>query len=383
MALIMPIYLVMRRTEGAIMALTKKNAIVITFLLIGMLGLAGLKLFQAQIGDRVISRVVNAKVGRDVAATLPDGLHVGLCGTSSPLPNPKRAEACNIIIAGKHMYVVDIGDAAPRNIVFMGLLPGEIDGLFLTHFHSDHINGMGPLLLMRWTGGSHSTPLPVYGPSGVDKVVAGFNAAYALDYGFRTAHHGPQIVPPSGAGAIAYSFNFQTSNANETKVVLEKDGLKVTAFRVNHGPIEPSVGYRFDYKGRSVVISGDTSKSDTLAMAAKDADLLVHEAISPKLVGMMTNALAAKHIYNTAQITRDILNYHTTPIEAAQSAKAANVQQLVLSHIAPAIPTRFFYPSFLDGARNHFSGKIIVGEDGMLFSMPAGGRDIEQIQLIE
>jgi len=348
-----------------------------------VIGIVCINLFKVTISDAVIDRVVKAKVGQDAAASLPDGLHVGLCGTGSPLPNPKRAEACNIIIAGQRMYVVDIGDAAPRNIVFMGLLPGKIDGLFLTHFHSDHINGMGALMLMRWTGSSHKSPLPVYGPIGVDRVISGFNAAYQLDYGYRTAHHGEEIVPQSGAGAIAVPFSFGANSPAESVVVLEKDGLKVTAFRVNHGPIEPSVGYRFDYKGRSIVLSGDTSKSEVLTSIARDADILVHEAIAPKLVNKMTTALAAKNIDNTAQITRDILNYHTTPVEAAQTAASANVRQLVLSHIAPAIPSRFFYPSFLDGAKNHFTGPIVVGEDGMLFSLSARTNQITQTQLIK
>ena len=350
----------------------------------GMLVVAGIafKSQQAKIGSTVFERAVSARVGRDVTAGLADGLHVALCGTGSPLPNPTRAGPCNVVIAGKHIFVVDIGEGGGRNINMMGLPLGRIEGVFLTHFHSDHIDGIGPLMLARWTSGTNTTPLPVHGATGVDQVVAGFNAAYRIDNGYRTGHHGPAIAPPSGAGATPVPFTLPEEGKGDTLVVLEEDGLKVTAIRVDHGPVKPAVGYRFDYKGRSVVISGDTSKSTSLASAAKGADLLIHEALQPRLVKMMTAGLEAKGQKNLAQITRDILNYHTTPEEAADVAKAAGVRELVLSHIVPSIPSRFFYPAFLGDASERFGGPIVMGEDGMIFSLPAGKAVITQRKLM-
>jgi ribonuclease Z len=96
----------------------------------------------------------------------------------------------------------------------------------------------------------------------------------------------------------------------------------------------------------------------------------------------MTKALDVKGIKNTAQITRDILEYHASPEEAAESAKAAGVKQLVLSHIVPPLPSAFFYPAFLRDAAKRFSGPIIVGEDGMFFSLPADSKDIGQRDLL-
>ncbi len=349
---------------------------------LGAVALMGIKANQASIGVSLFEQAVDERVGRDSTAALADGLHVALCGTGSPLPNPERAGPCNVVIAGKHIFVVDIGEGGGRNINVMGIPLGKIESVFLTHFHSDHIDGMGPLMLGRWTGGTNASPLPIYGPTGAEQVVAGFNAAYKIDNGYRTGHHGLAIAPPAGAGATAFPFALPEVGKGDSVVVIEGGGLKVTAIRVDHGPVAPAVGYRFDYKGRSIVISGDTSKSPSLVAASKGADLLVHEALQPKLVKMMTAGLEAKQQKNLAQITRDILNYHTSPQEAAEVAQAAGVKQLVLSHIVPSIPSKFFYPAFLGDAPSRFKGPLVVGEDGMMFSLPAGKADIVQTKLM-
>ena len=152
--------------------------------------------------------------------------------------------------------------------------------------------------------------------------------------------------------------------------------MRVTAFSVNHGPVQPAVGYRFDYKGRSAVISGDTAACPALVANAKGADLLVHEGLQPALVKLMTAALVAQHQAGTAQITRDILTYHTSPEVAAQEAQAAGVKHLLFTHILPPLPMREAYPAFLGRARQLFGGPITVGEDGMVFSLPAGSKEI-------
>ena len=338
----------------------------------------GTKTFQAEIGTAIFKRAATQRVGKDITLGLPDGLHVALCGTGSPLPNPDRAGACTAIIAGKHIFVVDAGDGGARNIALMGLPTARIERLFLTHFHSDHIDGLGPMMLLRWAGSNNNTPLPVHGPEGVDAIVAGFNSAYTADNGYRTAHHGDAIVPPAAAGAVAVPFTLSGDSA----VVYSADGIKITAFRVSHAPVAPAVGYRFDYNGRSVVISGDTTPTPTLVAVAKGADLLIHEALQPKLVGLISKALDAKGIKKTAQITRDILDYHTSPEDAAKAAQSAGVGELVLNHIVPAIPSRFFYPAFLGDSQSYFNGPITVGEDGMLFSLPAGGEAVEKKSLM-
>ncbi|MGB3848302.1 MAG: MBL fold metallo-hydrolase [Sphingopyxis sp.] len=331
-------------------------------------------LFQRPVGMWIFDRAVERSAARNPYADLPDGLHVGLCGTGSPLPSRDRAAACTVVIAGKTMLVVDAGEGGARNIAQMGLPNGRIRGLFLTHYHSDHIDGLGPMMLLRWTASGNQSPLPVHGPTGVEDVIAGFNTAYARDNGYRTAHHGPAITPPAAAGAIARPFAIPSAPT----IVYETDGLRVTAFPVDHRPVAPSVGYRFDYKSRSVVISGDTGPSKMLEQASRDADILIHEALQPRMVKALADALDKAGRGQTAQIMRDILDYHASPAQAADSARVAGVKMLVLSHLVPSMPSPYLNAAFLDGAAEHFDGPIIVGEDGQYFSLPAGSDAIER-----
>jgi ribonuclease Z len=336
----------------------------------------GAALFWGETGAALLGLAFDARAGVDNTRDLPDGLHVALCGTGAPLPDPGRAGACTVVIAGQHIFVVDSGEGGARHIALMGIPNGRIEGVFLTHFHSDHIDGLGPMLLLRWTGRAATAPLPIYGPTGVERIVAGFDAAYATDSGYRTAHHGPKIAPPSGAGGKAVSFTPPVRGSLESVEVYRANGLRVTAFSVEHGPVQPAVGYRFDYKGRSAVISGDTAASAALVANSKGVDLLVHEGLQPALVKRMTAALVARHQPGTAQITRDILTYHTSPEVAAQEAQAAGVKHLLFTHILPPVPFRIAYPAFLGRARQFYDGPITVGEDGMIFSLPASNRTI-------
>lgn len=338
-------------------------------------------LFQRQIATAVLQTVAHKNVGRNIIPDLPDGLHVGLCGTGSPFPDPTRAGPCTAVIAGDRLFVVDTGEGSARNLGYMGLPAAKIEAILLTHFHSDHIDGMGPFLLQRWGLGTFQTPTPVYGPPGVDTVVDGFRAAYMLDFGYRVAHHSPKIMPPGGSGGKGMPFALQPRDKDAPIVVLEDKGLKITAFRVDHAPIDPAVGYRFDYKGRSVVITGDTKKTPSVAAMSKGADLLIHEALQPKLVKVLEDEFAQRGIANTAQIMRDILNYHTTPEEAAAQAAAAGVKELVFNHIVPPLPFRYAYPAFVGDAAQFFNGPMTVGEDGMLFSLPAGSTTIRKSRL--
>ena len=356
--------------------MARKSAIAIAALII--FGVAGAMLLQKPIGAWLFQRAVEQNVGRDTVSELADGLHVGLCGTGSPMPNIDRAGPCNVVIAGEQMFIVDIGEGGARNLSLMGVNVGNSDALLLTHFHSDHIDGIGPLMLNHWIRGTNSTPLPVYGPSGVEAIVEGFNAAYATDDTYRTAHHGEDVAPSSGGGAEPRPFNM----AANSEVVLERGGVTITAFRVAHDPVDPAVGYRFDYGGRSLCISGDTKKSANLERVCEGADLIVHEALQPAMVTEIQDALTAQGNESAAKIMFDIKDYHASPEEAAESAQTAGAQMLVLSHLVPPLPSAYLYPAFLGDAEDRFDGTLIVGEDGMMFSMLTGSDAIDQTNLM-
>ncbi|MGF1454085.1 MAG: MBL fold metallo-hydrolase [Alphaproteobacteria bacterium] len=349
---------------------------IIAILVVVLAALAGVAyVFQKDIGLWIFERALSTRLGADPVAALPDGLHVGLCGAGSPLADPRRSGPCVTVIAGKTMFVVDSGSGAARTLTLMGLSPGQVSRVFLTHFHSDHIDGLGELMTLRWAQGNHKTPLPVAGPEGVTQVVDGFNTAYDLDRGYRVAHHGETVVPPSGGPAEADAF--QSPPDGEDVTVYDQDGITVTAFKVDHFPVTPAVGYRFEYGGRSLVISGDTKKSPNLERFAKGADLLAHEALSFRLVGMMNNAADANGLPNVAKIALDIMDYHTSPVQAAQSAAAAGVDHLLFYHIVPALPLSALERAFTDGVEDVYDGPYTVGRDGTFISLPAGTDEIK------
>ncbi|MCE2857900.1 MAG: MBL fold metallo-hydrolase, partial [Comamonadaceae bacterium] len=165
--------------------------------------------FREPLSLAVAKRVTAQRMGSDPLKDLPDGLHIAVCGAGSPMPDDKRGGPCTLVIAGQQIFVFDTGNTSARNINKLGFNAGLIQGIFLTHFHSDHIDGLGELLLQRWVSNSNTQPVPVHGPEGVETVVNGFMQAYSLDRGYRVAHHGEAIVPSSGFGAKAVSFKTQ------------------------------------------------------------------------------------------------------------------------------------------------------------------------------
>ncbi|WP_233355722.1 MBL fold metallo-hydrolase [Henriciella litoralis] len=326
------------------------------------------KVFQARIGATVFERMAGRLVGVDQADALDDGLHVYFCGTGSPLPDPERAGPCLGVLAGKTALIFDTGSGSLRKLMRMGFPVGETDMVFLTHLHSDHIDGLGEMMLQAWIGGSRTTPVMISGPEGTGEVVDGFVSAYRIDAGYRTAHHGDAVANPSGFGARVNEISLPESGAIE---VFSEGGVRVQAFLVNHEPVAPAFGYRIDYKGRSITISGDTVQSEAVRDAAKGSDLLIHEALNRDMVAVMSEAAARNGNPELSKVFSDILDYHTSPSEAAETAQAAGVEALVLTHIVPPLPTPMLYPAFLDGAGKKFDGKIQVGEDGMMISLPA------------
>jgi ribonuclease Z len=345
-----------------------KRASALVIALLAILA-AGLWLSRGTIAERIMARAYDKGLG-DPFADMPDGLSVALCGSGSPMPDPTRAGPCTAVIAGQRLYVVDSGEGSVKVLSLMQLPPARVNALFLTHFHSDHIADVGELMLQRWAGGAATSPLPVYGPTGVEQVVGGFEAAYQLDRGYRIAHHGPKVVPPSGFGGTPHPFSISADGPDA--VLIDEPDLKVIAFPVDHGPVKPAVGYLFVYKGRRVVISGDTAPSRRLEQEAQEADVLVHEGLAPNLVEIQRQAAIANGRDNLAHILHDILSYHTTPEQAAAIAQQAKVKVLLFSHVIPPLPTRALDGPFLGRSRQIFHGRVIVGRDGDIITLPAG-----------
>ena len=321
--------------------------------------------------DKIQSLIVERMVGRALTGDrndlLDDGsLHVVLCGTGSPLADPGRASACTAVLAGGHFVLVDAGPGSSRNVALERLPRARLEAVLLTHFHSDHIGEVGEATLQSWVAG-RTKPLTVYGPPGVEQVVSGFRQAYALDVQYRVTHHGAEAMPPDAGVPLAKTI--ELADANGSALVFEGDGLRVTAFAVDHAPVAPAYGYRFDYRGRSVVISGDTKKSDNLIQHAHAVDLLVHEALAARMIEPAQRYAREHNLTRWAKLTADVVNYHTTPVEAAEVAKAANVRMLVLSHIVPPLTNFLARRMFLRDVSSAWGGPIELGKDGMHFTL--------------
>ncbi len=320
-----------------------------------------------------LDRAVADAMSRDDLADLPDGIHVLLCGAGSPLPDINRSGPCVAVQAGDHLYVFDAGTNGARNLGRFFVDAGRVEAVFLTHAHSDHIDGLGELGMLRWLNGGSDRPLPVHGPPVVGGIVAGFNQAYAADIGYRVAHQGAEFARASGAGLEA--FPFPVPSAGELQTVLETDdGVRISAFAVSHEPVTEAVGYRVDYGGRSIAISGDTKKSANLIRHSQGVDLLLHEALDSRLTDRIAAAAEAAGNHRTAQMMRDVASYHATPVEAAESAAEAGAGHLLFYHIAPQLPAAPLERLFLKGVGDIFDGEVTLGTDGTLISLPLEGR---------
>lgn len=351
--------------------------------------------------DEIARRAVSGRLASaDHSALLTDkSLHIVLCGTGSPMPDPARANACTAVIAGGHIVVIDTGPGSWAKFAQMRLPANAIDTVLLTHLHSDHIGALGEFAVQSWIAG-RKVPLEIFGPgkpqeikapldpegnaygvSGTADVVRGFAMAYDSDSGFRIVHHGTDYLAPEGARMIAHEV--AKPDLGQSVVVFDKDGLKISAFLVNHHPIEPAFGYRIEYQGRVAVVSGDTKKFENVAVFSKDADLLVHEALNAGMVRTIAGGLDQIGNHRLAKMARDTINYHTSPVEAAEIANEAHVKMLVYSHIVPPLPTSLMQHIFLRGvAEVRGEGDTLIGRDGMMISMPAGSHEITTSDLM-
>jgi ribonuclease Z len=353
------------------MSRTAKNRLVAQCgLLIAVLAISGCDRIESAIYQRAADRAL----APDRTDLLSDGsLHVILCGTGSPLPDPDRAGPCTAVIASGNFYLVDVGPGSWENVQLWRLPRAQLAGVLLTHFHSDHIGDLGEVVMQSWVGG-RTEPLTVYGPPGVDAVVDGFKTAYQFDTKYRVAHHGEEAMPAHAADTAVSTIN--VPRPGESTVVFERNGLVVRAFAVDHRPVEPAFGYRFEFGGRSVVISGDTGPSDSLVANAKGADLLVHEALAAHMVERVRDIAAQRQQPRLAKMMSDIVDYHTTPAQAADIARQAGVRMLALTHLVPPPQNALVKRIFLEGVDQ--SGiQFVLGDDGSHFVLPPQSQEID------
>ena len=293
-----------------------------------------------------------------------DSLSGLLCGSRGPLPSAGTAETCILIKAGERIFIVDAGDGSITNLRDWGIDLGKIEAFLLTHTHSDHFSDLADLHLNAWVTQNRTDKLKVYGPEGTQSVTDGFEATYALDYKWRYEHHGNDVAPIEFAGFDTHIIDIESS------IVIEDDDLRVTAFLVDHDPVKPSIGYRFDYKGRSITISGDTSYSENVIKHADKTDLLFHEALSYRL--NKAGATAAYKVDETGNISTvliDVLDYHTSPTQAARAAQLAKAKHLIFYHLIPYPEGLVAKMLFFDGVNDIYKNWKI-GRDGVMGILP-------------
>lgn len=322
------------------------------------------------LGQNPMAQQLADQAAASQALLAPDALRVFVCGSASPLAaNPDREEACIAVLAGGRLFLVDVGDGANTNLQLGGLPMEALHTVFLTHFHSDHIASIPEVNLGSWVAG-RPEPLIVGGPKGVETVVEGLNRAYELDRTYRVAHHGEELLPPT-LGVMA-------ARTLAPGLVFDESGVKVTAFDVDHDPVQPAFGYRFDFGGRSVVVSGDTVRSEGLIAASKGVDLLLHDAMAQPVVQALQRARAQIPGDRVAKILADIQTYHAPVADVAALAKEAGVRQLALYHLVPAVANPIVTSQFQAAGPD-----VIVVRDGQLFELPIDSDEVTHRMLFE
>lgn len=291
------------------------------------------------------------------ATTFAQGLKVTLLGTGSPIPLVERFGPSTLVEAGTEKLLFDCGRGVPIRLWQLKVPLHEVSAVFFTHLHSDHVVGFPDLWLTGWLPppfGQRSTPLQVYGPIGTQDMMLNLRKAYAADIRIRIAD---EKVPPQGAAILAHEIT--------EGVVYERNGVKVTAFDVDHGAlIKPAFGYRVDYGGHSVVLSGDTRFSENLIRFSKGTDVLLHEV-----------AVAKPELLKVSRDAQRIIGHHTTPEDAGKVFDRVKPKLAVYTHIVllttdPAISA----PPIEDVTsltRKTYSGPLEIGQDLMTIEVGA------------
>jgi ribonuclease Z len=280
--------------------------------------------------------------GQSPPVTAPaPAIRVVLLGTSGGPPvRPGHAGISTLVEAGGDRFLFDAGYGFMARLVEAGRAMDDVTRVFLTHLHSDHVADLPALLLLPWAAPSErDVPLEVWGPAGTGDMMRHLQQAFAVDIHLR--RDVDERTPAKGIEVVARDI--------DEGVVYDRNGVKITAFLVDHGPVKPAFGYRLDYGGRSVAISGDTRPSDNLVAFAKGVDVLVHEAIDPD---------ALRKLVPSQRLYEAIVGHHTTPEQAADIFRRVSPRLAVFSHTPGT-------PAILERTRRSYSGRVELGEDLM------------------
>ncbi|WP_336516529.1 MBL fold metallo-hydrolase [Pollutibacter soli] len=284
-----------------------------------------------------------------IDAAAQPAIKITLLGTGAPVPSIERFGPAILVEAGGQKLLFDCGRGASQRLWQLKIPLGTIDALFLTHLHSDHVVGIPDLWLTGWIPavyGRRSHPLETFGPAGTQNMMENLVKAYSWDITTRSKERNKA---DSGALVIATDI--------EEKFVWEKNGVKVTPFTVRHAEfIDSALGYRIDYAGHSVILSGDTRYSENLIRYAKGVDVVVHEV-----------AAANESSMQKSPLINQILGFHISPEEAGKVFSQTNPKLAVYSHIVlltadPSLPPPTVN-DLISRTKKTYNGPLEVGED--------------------
>ncbi len=276
-------------------------------------------------------------------STQAQNLTVILLGTGNPIPSLERFGPSTLVEAGAETLLFDCGRGVAQRL-WQLQRPLRVTAVFLTHLHSDHIVGIPDLWLTGWLPAPSTEPFRLWGPTGTKEMMANLEKAYQADIRIRIED---EKLPSQGVAVLAEDIT--------EGVVYEKNGVKVTAFDVDHGLVKPALGYRIDYGGRSVVISGDTRFSENLIRFATGTDVVVHEV-----------AAAKEELLSKSERVRRVMGHHTTPEEAGTVFARVKPKLAVYTHIGLFTIAPISAPTIEDLialTRKTYAGPLEVGED--------------------
>ena len=273
-----------------------------------------------------------------------------LLGTAGgPRPKRRASAPAQVIVHRGAAYLVDCGNGVGRQMTLAGVPPETLRHVFLTHQHSDHNADYGNVFLLAW-GAGLKTAVDAWGPPPLQRMTELFLELNATDIQTRMADEGRVPLAPL----------MRPHELTRPGVVLHEPGMKVTTAVVHHPPLTPALAYRFDTADRSIVISGDTARSDALIELARGADVLVHEALYLPAVDRLVGSIP-----NASTLKKHIVDSHTSAEDCGRVAQAAGVKTLVLSHFVPTDDEEITDQMWAQAARAHFRGRVVVGKDLM------------------